>query len=112
MVLRLAGEVGQSSLALSADRAGARAAVDQHASEIRDALSVTGRTITPAVLVRYAQGFTETAIARGWWPPLRQQREPGDDEAALDWESLRLAAVCRLFIEIQGLGLAVSTYPA
>jgi len=104
MVLRLAGEAGQVSLARSADEAGARASVDQHASEIRDALTSAGRKITPAALLSYAQGFMEAAIARGWWPPHRQERDPwGDDEPLLDWESLRLAAVCRMFIEAQGL---------
>lgn len=105
MVLRLAGEVGQVSLARSADEAGARASVDQHACEIRDALSRAGHTITPDALLSYAQGFMEAAVARGWWPPHRQVREPWDDEPPLDWESLRLAAVCRMFIEAQGLGI-------
>jgi hypothetical protein len=105
MILRLAGEAGQVSLARSADEAGARALIDQHASEVRDALTSTGRKITPAALLSYAQGFMEVAIARGWWPPHRQEREPWDDEAVLDWESLRLAAVCRMFIEAQGLGI-------
>src|SRR5580693_3159520 len=106
MILRLAGEAGQVSLARSADEAGARASVDQHASEIRDALTSAGRKITPAALLSYAQGFMEAAIARGWWPPHRQERDPwGDDEPLLDWESLRLAAVCRMFIETQGLGI-------
>jgi hypothetical protein len=105
MLLRLAGETGQVSLARSADEAGARASVDQHASEIRDALTSTGRKLTPAALLSYAQGFTEAAIARGWWPPHRQERAPGDDEPLLDWESLRLAAVCRMVIEAQGLGI-------
>ena len=104
MVLRLAGEAGQVSLARSADEAGARASVDQHASEIRDTLSSAGRKVTPAALLSYAQGFMETAIARGWWPPHRRERDPGDDEP-LDWESLRLAAVCRMLIEAQGLGI-------
>jgi hypothetical protein len=105
MVLRLAGEAGQVSLARTADEAGARASVDQHASEIRDALTSTGSRITPAALLSYAQGFMEAAIARGWWPPHRQERGPGEDEPLLDWESLRLAAVCRMFIEAQGLGI-------
>jgi hypothetical protein len=105
MILRLAGEAGQVSLARSADAAGARASVDQHASEIRDALTRAGQKITPAALLSYAQGFTEVAIARGWWPPHRREREPGNDEPLLDWESLRLAAVCRMFIEAQGLGV-------
>jgi hypothetical protein len=105
MVLRLAGEAGQVSLARSADEAGARASVDQHASEIRDALTRAGRKITSAALLSYAQGFMEAAIARGWWPPHRRERDPGDGEPLLDWESLRLAAVCRMFIEAQGLGI-------
>ncbi|HET6187669.1 MAG TPA: DUF6401 family natural product biosynthesis protein [Trebonia sp.] len=105
MVLRLAGEVGQVSLARSADDAGARASVDQHASDIRDALTRTGRKITPAGLLSYAQGFTEAAIARGWSPADRQEHDPWDEEPLLDWESLRLAAVCRMFIEAQGLGI-------
>jgi hypothetical protein len=106
MVLRLAGEAGQVSLARSADAAGARASVDQHASEIRDALTSSGGELTPAALLSYAEGFVEAAIARGWWPPHRQERDPWlDEDPVLDWESLRLAAVCRMFIEAQGLGL-------
>ncbi len=109
MVLHLAGEAGQVSLALTASSAGARASVDQHAAEIRDALAKRGREVTPAALLSYAQGFAEAAIARGWWPPHRRERpqeaaadwaRPG---AVLDWESLRLAAVCRMLIESQGL---------
>lgn len=105
MILRLAGEAGQVSLARSADEAGARASVDQHACEIRDALTSTGRKITPTALLCYAHGFMEAAIARGWWPPHRRERGPWDDEPLLDWESLRLAAICRMFVETQGLGL-------
>jgi Family of unknown function (DUF6401) len=105
MVLRLAGEAGQVSLARSADEVGARASIDQHAAEIRDALTSADSKITPAALLSYAQGFMEAAIGRGWWPPHRQERAPWDDEPRLDWESLRLAAVCRMFIETQGLGL-------
>jgi hypothetical protein len=104
MVLRLAGEVGQASLARSADEAGARASIDQHASEIRDALTGPGHQVTPAALLSYAQGFVEAAISRGWWPPHHRELGPWEDEPLLDWESLRLAAVCRMFIETQGLG--------
>lgn len=106
MMLRLAGEAGQQSLARSADEPGARASVDQHASEVRDALSRGGRTVTTAALLSYAQGFIEVAVARGWWPPQLRAGDPWEDEATLDWESLRLAAVCRMFIEAQGLGIA------
>jgi hypothetical protein len=129
MLLRLAGEAGQVSLAMTADSPGARASVDQHAAEIRQALASRGRPVTTATLLSYAQGFAEAAIARGWWPPHRQLDEPpaqpgesltvdwddrldlGDDAASgpqLDWESLHLAAICRMFIESQGLGLAGS----
>ena len=87
--LWVAGETGQAALALSGDTPGLRAAVDQHAATLRDAL---GEPVTAAVLMSYARGFVEAAVARGWWPV------PG-----LDWESLRLAAVCRLFLETQGL---------
>src|ERR1700743_3224091 len=96
MILRLAGEAGQVSLARSADEVGARASIDQHASEIRDALTSAGRMVTPAALLSYAQGFMEVAIARGWWPPHRRERDPWDDEPLLDWESLRLGARWRL----------------
>jgi hypothetical protein len=142
MVLRLAGEAGQVSLAMTATSAAARASVDQHAAEIRDALARRGLAVTVAALLSYARGFTEAAIARGWWPPHRRENLraeaagwtpagsrdhaggpgwaapfddvlPGYDALAeglpedplaagarqLDWESLRLAAICRLFIE-------------
>ena len=144
MVLRLAGEAGQVSLARSADAAGARACVDQHVCEIRDALTRQGGKLTPAALLSYAQGFMEAAIARGWWPPHRRAHArdasvfddgffddvmlgdgfvgfssehdsgasfgefdglPGERDSLLDWESLRLAAVCRMLIEAQGLGI-------
>ena len=65
--------------------------MDQHAAEVRDAL---GGLLTVGALLSYAQDFVEAAVGRGWWP---RQRTP------LDWESLRLAAVCRLFLEAQGL---------
>jgi hypothetical protein len=133
MVLRLAGEAGQVSLAMTATSAGARASVDQHAAEIREALASRGRAVTAAALLSYARGFAEAAIGRGWWPPHRQgnlraeaagwaapfdggllddglpgydapgEGLPEDLLAAsahrLDWESLRLAAICRLLIE-------------
>jgi hypothetical protein len=147
MVLRLAGEAGQVSLAMTATSAGARASVDQHAAEIREALAKRGRTVTAAALLSYARGFAEAAIARGWWPPHRRENlraeaagwacaesldhtggpgwaapfedtlpgcdaldesMPQDPLAArthlLDWESLRLAAICRLLIEADFYG--------
>jgi hypothetical protein len=135
MVLRLAGEVGRVSLALTARSPGARASVDQHAAEIRGALASCGRPVTTATLLSYAEGFTEAAIARGWWPPCRPLDQSvalldaslmaaGADELGgacraeaaaspfqspapeLDWESLRLAAICRMLIEAQSPGIA------
>jgi Family of unknown function (DUF6401) len=99
----MAGEVGQVSLALSAESASGRARIDQHAAAIREALSPNGAQIAPGTLVSYARGFTEAAIGRGWWPT-RRLREPGRydvDADDLDWESLRLAAVCNLLIETE-----------
>jgi hypothetical protein len=102
IVLHLAGEAGQTGLAWSAGAVGREASVDQHAAEVRDALaghSLTGpgRRVTPAMLLEYAQGFLEAAVARGWWPPHRRGGAP----AGPDWESLRLAAVCRLVMEAE-----------
>lgn len=114
-VVRLAGEVGQASLAASGDSPALRAAVDQHAAEIRDALARPGRPLAPETLLSYARGFTEASIGRGWWPPHRRTHLSPDDECpgsglglafdepVPDWESLRLAAVCRLLLEARGL---------
>jgi hypothetical protein len=144
MTLRLIGEAGQASLSMAATSAGARASVDQHAAQIRDALAQRGRAVTPAALLSYAQGFAEAAIARGWRPPRRQGNlraeavdwaspgaldharhgtpactdgaglaslpdggltdPPGARPHRLDWESLRLAAVCQMLIEAEFSG--------
>jgi hypothetical protein len=110
MSLWLAGEAGQVSLARMAEVAGSRAAVDQHAAEIRDAL---GGQVATDCLLSYARGFTEAAVARGWWPPHRRSPAPDLDSGVLagdglagdglDWESLRLAAVCQLYLQAEGL---------
>jgi len=93
MTLRVAGQVGASGLALSAKSPGMLAAVDQHAAAVRDALITgqdAGRGPALHLLMGYARGFIEAAIARGWLP-----------HAGLDWESLRLAAVCQLVTQAQ-----------
>src|ERR1700677_151614 len=99
MSLWLAGDAGQVALARTAGP-GLRAAVDQHAAEIRDALGGQGTT---SGLLSYARGFTEAAVGRGWWPPHRRSPAAGLDLAGLDWESLRLAAVCQLYLQAQGV---------
>jgi hypothetical protein len=103
MALWLAGEAGQTSLARSAESVAGRACVDQHAAEIRSLLD----PVTPETLASYARGFVEAAVGRGWWPPHRQRHLDRYDlgGAELDWESLRLAAVCHLMIETQSLAL-------
>lgn len=119
--LRLAGAVGACGLGLAAGSPGVLAAVDQHAAEVRDALAgatgslqadvtdVTdlvpeswaaeandatagGRGPAARMLLRYARGFVEAAMGRGWVPT---------PTAAMDWESLRLAAVCLLLTQSQ-----------
>jgi len=99
MSLWLAGEAGQVGLARSGDSSGLRAAVDQHAAEVRDAL---GGRVSAGGLMSYARGFVDAAVARGWWPPHRVACGYADVDwlPELDWESLRLAAVCRLYTEI------------
>jgi hypothetical protein len=64
--------------------------------------------VTTGCLLSYACGFTEAAVARGWWPPHRRFPAPGLDSGVLagdelDWESLRLAAICQLYLQAQGL---------
>jgi hypothetical protein len=108
IVLHLAGETGQLGLDWSAGAVGMQASVDQHAAEVREALAGhplagPGRRVTPAMLLEYAQGFLEAAVVRGWWPPHRRAGWPGQSGglSGLDWESLRLTAVCRLLTEAQ-----------
>lgn len=88
----LAGQVGQATL----DRIGdlAHPVLDQHVAAVRDAAAdVLGpraddRGELTGFLVRYASGFAAAATAGGWRPDL--------DAELLDWESMRLAAVCLL----------------
>jgi hypothetical protein len=88
ITLRVAGQVGASGLSRSTELPGMLAAVDQHAAEVRDSLTSGGRLGVHSLL-GYARGFVEAAIGRGWLP----------GASHLDWESLRLAAVCLLIAE-------------
>jgi len=135
MSLWLAGEAGQVSLARAAGLPGMRASVDQHAAVIRDALGgrLTVGTLlsyaqgfTEAVVAPgwWPRGFEEAVREPGldWELGAERElgagrkpglgREPGPEwelgaerEAELDCESLRLAAVCRLVLEVRGLGV-------
>jgi Family of unknown function (DUF6401) len=92
----LAGQVGQSAL----DRLGGQAHpdFDQHlAAVVAAAGEVLGRRYDEpeqmlSFLVRYASGFVTAATSGGWQP------EVTADDGYLDWESMRLAAVCELVI--------------
>jgi Family of unknown function (DUF6401) len=89
----LAGQIGQASL----DRlAGvAHPELDQHVAAVQDAITATLGSGHPSpsrllgALVRYASGFVDAATGRGWWPSSAAGQP-------LDWESMRLAAVCQL----------------
>ncbi len=88
----LAGQIGQASL----DRlAGcAHPELDQHVAAVADtAAAVLGAERDDparllAFLVRYASGFVDAATGGGWRPA------PADQP--LDWESMRLGAICLL----------------
>jgi Family of unknown function (DUF6401) len=88
----LAGRIGQATI----DRLGgyAHPELDQHVAAVTDtAAAVLGAQRDDpdqllAFLVQYASGFVAAATGGGW-------QSPGADER-LDWESMRLAAVCRL----------------
>ncbi|GEM_PF-6991541 len=93
---RLAGQIGQASL----DRLAANAhpELDQHVAAVREAVETAlgprrnERDQWISALVRYASGFVDAATGRGWWPSSAADQ-------ALDWESMRLAAVCLMVSE-------------
>ncbi len=92
LVAYLAGQVGQATL----DRLGdlAHPQLDQHVAAVREAAGEVLGSLAcdPAeltsFLVSYASGFFSAATADGW--------RPQPDDEFLDWESMRLAAVCLL----------------
>ena len=88
----LAGQIGQAALDRLADYA--HPELDQHVAAVTDAAAAVlgdqcddpGQLL--AFLVQYASGFVAAATGGGWQTPAAGQQ--------LDWESMRLAAVCRL----------------
>jgi hypothetical protein len=119
--LRLAGHVGQTALdRVAASGVGNVAKLDQHVAAVRDELGACQRppvsrgraakaaprklrcpdvpfASTPLyvepplpleLLLHYASGFVEAALSDGWYPAASAE--------AVDWVSLRLAAICQL----------------
>ncbi len=92
----VAGQVGQAVLGRLAGRAHPH--LDQHIAAVREAIATElGRQRKEpaqalAFLVRYATGFVDAAAKGGWRP------SPIGD--VIDWESMRLAAVCQLMNEL------------
>ena len=88
----LAGQIGQATLDQLADWA--HPELDQHVAAVTEtAAAVLGRQRDDpeqllAFLVQYASGFVAAATGGGWQSPVADERP--------DWESMRLAAVCRL----------------
>lgn len=62
------------------------AMVDQHAAAIRDSIERDGVRLSRQSLTHYLHGFLDGIRERGWY----------SSDTALDWETLRLMAVCWL----------------
>jgi hypothetical protein len=92
-VAALVGQAGLTRLAGSA-----HPELDQHVAAVADAVTAElgehrsdpARVLT--FLMHYAGGFVAAATKGGWLPVLRDEQ--------LDWESLRLAAVCQLVTQV------------
>jgi Family of unknown function (DUF6401) len=88
-------------------RAVAPALANLSCPEVPFAGSATGTERPESVpalrlLLHYACGLIEAAVRADWWPG-----ESGDAES-FDWESIRLAAVCRLIRQAE---LAAAVHP-
>jgi hypothetical protein len=92
----VAGQVGQAVLIRLAGAAHPH--LDQHVAAVKEAIAheLGRRRKDPAqslaFLVKYATGFVDAAAGNGWRP------SPVGD--LIDWESMRLAAVCMLMNEL------------
>ncbi|GAA0737305.1 hypothetical protein Drose_35380 [Dactylosporangium roseum] len=84
--------LGEAGLHAAASSAGLRAAVDQHAAAVRDALGDPERGPSVVALAGYATGVRDTLIEAEWQlPPVAEL-----DWAKAEWPTLRLVAVCAL----------------
>jgi hypothetical protein len=88
IVRQLIAEAGEAGIVEAGRDAGLAAAVDQHAAAVRDVITASDDELTPHNLIDYLHGFTDTAVAGGWWPI-----------GEFDWETIRVIAVCRLIRE-------------
>lgn len=93
----LMARVGVDGLTVALAQPCVLAHVDQHAADIRRAVSRAGRRWSPDALVSYAASVTAAARRMGLWLP-----EPGEacgsrlDWLRAPWHLLRLLAVCAL----------------
>jgi hypothetical protein len=91
IVRQLITEAGEAGIAEAGRDPGLASAVDQHAASVRDVIAMSDDELIPPVLIDYLHGFTDAAVERGWWPT-----------GELDWETVRVIAVCRLIRERGG----------
>lgn len=89
--------VGVDGLCAALAHPGLLAAVDQHATAVREALHHAGRGVDPVGLAGYARSILAAAERMGRWVPQPGEAvAPGLDWTAAPWHILRLVAVCAL----------------
>ncbi|GGM15448.1 DUF6401 family natural product biosynthesis protein [Dactylosporangium sucinum] len=84
--------LGEAGLRAAAESAGLRAAVDQHAAAIRDALGDPERGPGVVALAGYATGVRDALIEAEWQLPPTGEL----DWSRAEWPTLRLIAICSL----------------
>ncbi|MEU5564108.1 DUF6401 family natural product biosynthesis protein [Micromonospora musae] len=87
-VLAALADVVGDGLAVSTERPGLHALLDQHAAAVRDGLGVDLRPLNVAVLAGYLEGLLTAASERGWQPVVGPI-----DWSDPDWLRIRLLAV-------------------